>query len=274
MSTSSPALPRPKRTIGISLKLYFDHPKTVSYLAALQPLNALAQSHDISLFLIPSMISLPLLLAQQSTASSNPTSSPQILLGAQNSFYEDDGAYTGEVSPLGLAQLGCSLVELGHAERRRLFGEDDAVVALKARASLRNGMVPLVCIGEKHEGSVEEAVAECRSQVESILDVLDESEKTNKGARKEIIFAYEPVWAIGQPTPAPAEYVVNVVKALRDICVQRGRGGHGEIRFLYGGSAGPGTFEKMSEGVDGLFLGRFGHDPKRVREVIEEVARA
>lgn len=150
------------------------------------------------------------------------------------------------------------------------------MVALKARAALRNGMIPLVCIGEKHDGSVEDAIAECRPQVDSILDVLDEAEKgnTTTTTRKEIIFAYEPIWAIGQPKPAPAEYVVDVVRGLRDICTRRGRGGHGEIRFLYGGSAGPGTFEKMSEGVDGLFLGRFGHDPERVREVIEEVARA
>jgi len=107
----------------------------------------------------------------------------------------------------------------------------------------------------REEGTVEEAVAECRPQIESILEVTEE----------EIIFAYEPVWAIGQPKPASADYVVNVAKKLRRLCGMR------PVRFLYGGSAGPGTFEAMKEGVDGLFLGRFGHDPKRFFEVISEV---
>jgi triosephosphate isomerase (TIM) len=86
-----------------------------------------------------------------------------------------------------------------------------------------------------------------------------------EATRGEVIFAYEPVWAIGQPQPASAEYVVEVAKGLRGLCGER------EVRILYGGSAGPGTYEAMREGVDGLFLGRFGHDPERFREVISEV---
>ncbi len=148
-------------------------------------------------------------------------------------------------------------MELGHAERRRLFGENDEQVAKKAKAAERNGLTPLVCIGEKNRGTVEEAVQECKPQIESILEVTSE----------EVIFAYEPVWAIGQPKPASADYVVSVTKELRKLCRER------RVRFLYGGSAGPGTFESMKEGVDGLFLGRFAHDPEQFREVIEEVGR-
>ena len=155
-----------------------------------------------------------------------------------------------------MKQIGCSLVELGHAERRRLFGETDEVVARKAKAVVRNGMTPLVCVGERNRGSVEDAVDECRSQIESVLEVTGE---------EEIIFAYEPVWAIGQKEPASAEYVVAVTKELRKLCRER------SVRFLYGGSAGPGTFEKMKEGVDGLFLGRFGHEPENFAKVIEEI---
>lgn len=160
-------------------------------------------------------------------------------------------------------------MELGHAERRRLFGETDEKVAAKARAVLENEMVPLICIGEKNHGSTDEAVMECRPQIRSILDVLSAVEE-EKGEKMEVIFAYEPVWAIGQPAPASAGYVVDVVKRLRGICDERGRN---EVRFLYGGSAGPGTFEDMKEGVDGLFLGRFAHDIESVRGVIEEVAK-
>ncbi|KAF8859090.1 Triosephosphate isomerase [Acephala macrosclerotiorum] len=245
MSSSSPA----KRTVGVSLKMYFDLEKTAEYIRACAPLAPHALSHSVDIFVVPDFLSL--------TAASTVLrlEAPTIRLGAQDCFWEDNGAYTGEVSPVVLKSIGCSLVELGHAERRRLFGETDEQVAKKARAAVRNGMTPLICIGEKNKGTVEEAVEECRPQIESILGVTDE----------EIIFAYEPVWAIGQPKPASAEYVVSVTKELRRLCGQR------PVRFLYGGSAGPGTFDAMREGVDGLFLGRFAHDIKNFYEVIREV---
>ncbi|PQE29008.1 Triosephosphate isomerase protein [Rutstroemia sp. NJR-2017a BBW] len=237
-----------KRTVGVSLKMYFDLEKTSKYISDCTALAPHALSRNVDIFLIPDFLSL--------TAASTILrfEAPTVKLGAQNCFWEDSGAYTGEVSPAVLRQIGCSLVELGHAERRRLFGETDEIVAKKARAVLRNGMIPLVCIGEKTRESVEMAVEECRGQVVSILEVL--------GKDEEVIFAYEPVWAIGQAEPAEASYVVDVVKGLRELCEGR------EVRFLYGGSAGPGTFEKMKDGVDGLFLGRFGHDVKNFREVI------
>lgn len=229
--------------------MYFDLEKTAEYIRACAPLAPHALSHSVDIFVVPDFLSL--------TAASTVLrlEAPTIRLGAQDCFWEDNGAYTGEVSPVVLKSIGCSLVELGHAERRRLFGETDEQVAKKARAAVRNGMTPLICIGEKNKGTVEEAVEECRPQIESILGVTDE----------EIIFAYEPVWAIGQPKPASAEYVVSVTKELRRLCGQR------PVRFLYGGSAGPGTFDAMREGVDGLFLGRFAHDIKNFYEVIREV---
>ncbi|KAE8447740.1 hypothetical protein EG329_010134 [Mollisiaceae sp. DMI_Dod_QoI] len=245
MTSSSPR----KRTVGVSLKMYFDLEKTAEYIRSCVPLGPHALSHGVDIFIIPDFLSL--------TAASTMLrlEAPTVRLGAQNCFWEDSGAYTGEVSPSVLKSIGCSLVELGHAERRRLFGESDEQVAKKAQAAVRNGMTPLVCIGEKNKGSVEEAVEECRPQIESVLGVTDE----------EIILAYEPVWAIGQPKPASAEYVVSVTKELRRLCGQR------PVRFLYGGSAGPGTFDAMREGVDGLFLGRFAHDVNNFYEVIKEV---
>jgi triosephosphate isomerase len=241
-----------KKTVGVSLKMYFGLEKTAEYIKACAPLGPHALSRSVDIFIIPDFISL--------TAASTALRSeaPTIRLGAQDCFWEDDGAYTGEVSPAVLKSIGCSLVELGHAERRNFFGETDEIVAKKAQAVVRNGMTPLVCIGEKTQGTTEEAVKGCQSQIESVLAATDQ----------EIIFAYEPVWAIGQSQPASAEYVVAVTKALRKLCGSR------PVRFLYGGSAGPGTFNAMREGVDGLFLGRFGHDPERFREVISEVGAA
>ena len=181
---------------------------------------------------------------------------PTIRLGAQDSLWEDNGAYTpGEVSPAVLKSIGCTLAKLGHAARRKLFKDNDADVAKKAEAAIRNGMTPLVCRGEKPKGTTAEAVEDCRPQIQSILRVTNE----------EVIFAYEPVCAIGQFEPTSAEYVVAVTKELRKLCGKRA------VRFLYGGSAGPGTFDSMREGVDGLFLGRFAHNPASFHKVITEV---
>ncbi|KAL3418404.1 triosephosphate isomerase [Phlyctema vagabunda] len=247
----APSFPS-KRTVGVSLKMYFDLEKTAQYLRECTPLAPHALSHHVEIFIIPDFLSL--------TAASTllRLEAPTIRLGAQDCFWEDSGAYTGEVSPSVLKGVGCSLVELGHAERRSLFGETDEMVAKKAQAAVRNSMTPLVCIGEKNQGTTEEAVEECRPQIESVLEATED-------AADEIIFAYEPVWAIGQPQPASAEYVVAVTKELRKLCASR------SVRFLYGGSAGPGTFDAMRDGVDGLFLGRFAHDPQNFLEVIREV---
>lgn len=239
----------PRRTVGVSLKMYFDLEKTAEYIRDCTPLATHALTHNVDIFIIPDFLSLP----AASTALRLEASS--IRLGAQDCFWEDFGAYTGEVSPAVLKSIGCSIVELGHAERRRLFNETDEQVAKKAAAAERNSLTPLVCIGEQYQGPVEQAVQECKPQIESVL----------AATQGEIIFAYEPVWAIGQPAPASAEYVVAVVQALRGICGER------LVRFLYGGSAGPGTFEGLREGIDGLFLGRFGHDPQQFRDVITEV---
>lgn len=241
--------PPRRRTVGVSLKMYFDLEKTAQYIRDCTSLSVHALEHNVDIFIIPDFLSLP------AASTVLRLEAPSIRLGAQDCFWEDHGAYTGEVSPAVLKNIGCSLVELGHAERRRLFGETDVQVAKKAQAVERNGMTPLVCIGEQVQGPVEEAAEECKPQIESVLNATEE----------EVIFAYEPVWAIGQPVPASAEYVVAVVKTLRILCGER------KVRFLYGGSAGPGTFGAMSGGVDGLFLGRFAHDSERFREVISEV---
>lgn len=256
---SKPQLRLPPRRllVGISTKLYFSLAQTATYATSLFPLAPLANSLNVTLFLAPSLLSLP---SVSVLLSSLPASSP-IHLAAQDSHWEDSGAFTGCVAPGDLASLGVRLVELGHAERRRWFGEENEMVARKAAAVVRNGMIPLVCIGEVEEGSVQDALGEVVGQVESILAVTS--------AGEEIVFAYEPVWAIGAEAPAKSEYVVDVVGALRRLCEDKGRGE--DVRFLYGGSAGPGTWEKMSSAVDGLFLGRFAHDIGNLETVVKEV---
>ncbi|KAI1850322.1 hypothetical protein JX265_002220 [Neoarthrinium moseri] len=238
--------------------MYFSAARTRQYVDELVQLLSKSPEllDDVDVFIIPDHITLTSVVAQLKRT--------KILTGAQDAFYEDSGAYTGEVSPQVLAEVGCRIIELGHAERRRIFGETDEDAAKKAAAAARNGMIPLVCIGERTQGQVTIAVEECRSQVEAVMAAVPDD--------TEVILAYEPVWAIGAKEPAGAEYVVNVVRDIRTLdCVQRRKG---ITRILYGGSAGPGLFEKLKGGLDGLFLGRFGHDPAQFYKTLQEIASA
>ncbi|KAI9662873.1 MAG: hypothetical protein M1821_007920 [Bathelium mastoideum] len=252
-------LGRPKRIVGTSLKMYFDLNGTANYVKGVEELDGHAKANDVDLFVIPDFLAI--------VAAHDRLKNTNVLLGAQDAFWEDNGAYTGEVSPKSLAQAGVRIVEMGHAERRRIFGETDEQVAKKAAAATRNNLVPLVCIGEKSHGSIASAavglaVEECRPQVLSVLSAIpDESE---------IIFAYEPVWAIGAQEPANADHVVNVTREIRKMTAGR----KGLTRLLYGGSAGPGTFKRLVDGVDGLFLGRFAHDLNNLKQVITELGEA
>ena len=257
MAPTPPPLPR--YLIGFSTKTYFTHAHTQSYAAAVAaafpaPLPAL------TLFIIPTFPSLvPARAALHST--------PHIWLGAQDCDAADAGAHTGEVAASELSEIGVALVELGHAERRRApFGETDALTAAKARAASRHGMIPLVCVGERSQSKVASegvglALKEVRPQIEVVLDAVD--------AAQDVVFAYEPVWAIGASEPAGADHVCAVIKECRRTVQERGR--KGEVRFLYGGSAGPGTWEGLKPELDGLFLGRFAHSLDNLKTVVKEV---
>lgn len=247
---------RPRRIVGVSLKMYFDLHQTISYVRGVLQLDGMAWNARLDLFIIPDFVSL-----MEAGRILGPSS---VMLGAQDTMWEDRGAYTGEVSPLVLAQAGARIVEIGHAERRSMFRETDELVAKKAAAAARNGLIPLVCIGEQKHHSIASAavgaaIEECRPQVMSVLAAVP--------GEQEVILAYEPVWAIGAKEPADADHIVNVTQGIRAMAAGR----KGVTRIVYGGSAGPGTFEKISDGVDGLFLGRFAHDIHNLKKVIEEV---
>lgn len=254
------AAPR-RRLVGVSTKMYFSAARTRQYVAdVLEQLSALPEIlTNIDVFIIPDHLTLASVIAQLQPHQ------PKIMVGAQDAFWEDSGAHTGSVSPAVLAELGARLVELGHAERRRTFGETDADAARKAAAAARNGLVPLVCVGERIKaGVLSMAVGECAGQIDAVMAAVP--------ADAEVVLAYEPVWAIGAAEPASAEHVVGVVAALRELPSVRGRSGL--TRIIYGGSAGPGLFEKLKESVDGLFLGRFAHDPAAFVKTIQEISSA
>jgi triosephosphate isomerase len=186
-------------------------------------------------------------------------------LGAQDLSEHDSGAYTGDVSGAMLAAAGCRYVEVGHAERRRLHGETDALVAAKTDAALRNGLTPVLCVGESEPVSPSGAAARALSQLESALAVARAADR-----RARVIVAYEPMWAIGAPLPAPVDHISEVCFSLREK-LDADPDFHGSI--IYGGSAGPGLLGVLGKAVDGLFLGRFAHQITAIASVLNEGAK-
>ncbi len=248
MMTAAPA-PEGRRRVGVSLKMYMDHARTMQWLAEVA---AMAVPEGVELFVIPDFLSL--------YPASSLLVGSKVALGAQDVFWEDSGAYTGEISAPMLAAAGCRYVEIGHAERRALFGETDAMTAAKAAAAVRSGLIPLLCVGEPERGDAEAAVAYCGAQIDAVLAVV--------GADAEVLVAYEPVWAIGASEPADAAHIRTVCRGLRQQL------SHPRAGLIYGGRAGPGLFRSLEATTDGLFLGRFAHDTGALAQVLLEVAGA
>lgn len=241
--------------IGASLKMYFSHARTVEWTAAVADLVARHPARErAEMFVIPQYPSIPGALA---------VAGDLLAVGAQDVSEHEAGAFTGEVSAAVLAELGCRFVEVGHAERRRLFGDTDEVVAAKTATAMRHGLIPILCVGEADRSDPAAAAVVCAAQVDSALAVADVG-----GATGGIVIAYEPLWAIGAPAPAPATHIRGVCDRLRAHAELRGL----RARVIYGGSAGPGTLADIADSVDGLFLGRFAHDPDAVRMVLDEVS--
>lgn len=254
--------------LGVSLKMYLGVADTVTWaerVAALAASSEAVRSGRVRLFAAPSPPALPAVIAV--------LRGTRVRVSAQNLHFEDRGAFTGEVSGADLAELGCSLVEIGHAERRALFGETDAIVARKVVAAMRNGLSPVLCIGEDRRLAPEVAAAECVAQLSAALAGLGGRLVSGSGAAvrailPEIIVAYEPVWAIGRAEPASPEHVATVAAALAGHLEARPE--IGASRVIYGGSAQPGTLTALGDGIGGLFLGRFAHDTADLGRMIEE----
>ena len=173
--------------------------------------------------------------------------------GAQDISAHDSGAYTGEVSGGMLAALACQYVTVGHSERRALHAEDDAVVASKAQAALRHGVVPIVCVGEGLEvRRAGQHVAHCTQQVDASLDGLTAEQVAG------IVIAYEPVWAIGTGEVATPEDAQEVCGELRSRLAERfGPETAASVRILYGGSVKASSTAGILAGpdVDGALVG-------------------
>jgi len=191
-----------------------------------------------------------------------------IKLGAQNMYFETEGAYTGEVSPLMLREL-CEFVILGHSERRRYFGETDEIVNKKVKAALANKLKPILCVGERlaenEAGKTEEVV---NRQVTVALSGIEPV--------RDLVIAYEPVWAIGTGRAASGKQAAATIQFIRDVVAKLwDKEIAQDLRILYGGSVtGANIAEFISHPeIDGALVGGASLKAEEFVSIIEQTAK-
>lgn len=192
-------------------------------------------------------------------------------IGAQNLFYEDEGAYTGEVSGPMLNSYNVDFVLIGHSERRNIFGETDEMVNKKIHAALRNDLKPIVCVGEhlaERENNLTNQVLE--------MQVTKAFEGITKEQMDKIVVAYEPIWAIGTGKTATAEmadetcgYIREVVKNLYDEETSE------KLRIQYGGSVKPENIDELlsKPNIDGALIGGASLDPQKFIQMVQAAVK-
>ncbi|SDL36432.1 triosephosphate isomerase [Clostridium cochlearium] len=181
------------------------------------------------------------------------TEGTNIKVGAQNMYFEEKGAFTGEISPIMLEKLNIDYVIIGHSERRQYFGETDETVNKKIKAAFEHNLIPILCVGEtldeKENDVTEEVVSK---QVKLALSGLREDEI------EKLVIAYEPIWAIGTGKTATSEEANEVISFIRNTVKNLyGEKAAESIRIQYGGSVKPSTIkEQMSmSDIDGALVG-------------------
>lgn len=189
-----------------------------------------------------------------------------IKLGAQNMFWEAEGAYTGEVSPRMLLSCGCSHVILGHSERRHFFGDTDETINKKISAALKNNLIPVFCIGETLEDRE-------KNQTFSVLDKQMEMGLIGFSAETlhPLVLAYEPVWAIGTGKTATNEQAQEVHAYLRQWIEKKfGALLAKSIRILYGGSVKPDNIQGLMAmpDIDGALVGGASLEPESFTKIV------
>lgn len=190
-----------------------------------------------------------------------------LAIGAQNMHHADQGAYTGEISPVMLKALGVRYVIIGHSERRRYFNETDESVSLKVEAAHRHGLIPIICVGEtEEERNFHQTEQVVGKQVEKALARLSAEEAGRS------IVAYEPVWAIGSgktPTPEEASEVISHIRKV--VAGQFDLATAESLRILYGGSVNPDNWPSFmaKKDVDGALVGGASLKPELFLDLVK-----
>ena len=234
-------------------KMHKTPSETVQYFEEFIPL--VKELNKVELLICPPFIDIP--------AAVEKTKETNVKIGGQNCYYEKEGAFTGEISPVMLKAAGCEYVILGHSERRHIFGENDELINKKVLAALNEGLRVILCVGEtlqEREGGLTFTVVESQlrlglSGAEEFLDRIE--------------IAYEPVWAIGTGVPAKpkdAEEVHKFIyKILKELNPEKGE----KVRVLYGGSVKPNNAEAIlsQPHIKGVLVGGASLKPDSFAEI-------
>ena len=203
---------------------------------------------EIEIFILPDF--LPLYSISKELGKSN------LKYGAMDCFWEDKGAYTGEVSPMFLKDIGCSYVMIGHPERRKYLKEDTEMINKKLKACLRNNLIPVLPIIEMEKKSdMQQTCDKLKDQLFSYIAGIDETEINR------IVLIYEPAWAIGTNSAAPVEHTRQIIGALRDALDKEFGPGIGQKQLLmYGGGIRIDSAKEIMEldNIDGIGMGKAG----------------
>ncbi len=246
-----------KKLIAANWKMYKTAEQAQAFVSAFLPLVWEHTRDDI--VLCPPFLAIPTVVEAVRDS--------RITVGAQNIFWEKEGAYTGEVSAHMLLAAGCTHVIIGHSERRQYFGETDDTVNRKLRAALAAGLKPIVCIGEQlaeREGGITEDVLRRQCSIAF--------REISSGEAIPLIVAYEPCWAIGTGKTATPELAADAHRLIRFEAEQAfGEGVATQMRILYGGSVKPeNAHALMSQPeIDGALVGGASLDPKSLAAIVK-----
>lgn len=262
-----------KKLIAANWKMNKNTEESVSFIKEFKKLIENARNTEI---VICAPFTALQAVSNELKGSSNTSSniSNNIRLGAQNMHFEDSGAYTGEISPLMLKEIGCEYVILGHSERRGIFGEDDFLISRKIAAALKHSLKPILCVGESLEqrdkGKTNDVIKE---QIKSCLKDVKENEMPK------VNIAYEPIWAISKGNPshksATAQDAEDAHKFIR--CVLAGIFDESiasiakSIRVIYGGSMKPENAKELLSmpNIDGGLVGNASLTAKSFAEIVK-----
>lgn len=246
-----------KPIFGGNWKMYKSIDQALEYAMAFK--DAIKDVNDVDMFICPPFVYLhPLAEAFSNTP---------VDIGAQNVFWEDEGAFTGEISASMLSSIGAKYVVIGHSERRQYFFETNETVNRRIKVVLKEkGLTPLLCVGEKLEERKEGKTFDIiKTQVREGLVGL-----TRDDANR-LLIAYEPVWAIGTGKTATPEIAQETHKWIREILNDLfGDGIENNIRILYGGSVNTDNIDVLmaQEDIDGALVGGASLDPRSFERII------
>jgi triosephosphate isomerase (TIM) len=239
-------------------------PEAQEYTAGLLPRAADARGVDVAVFVPFTCLHEVARMAEDSA----------VIAGAQNFYYEDSGAYTGEVSAPMLLDLGTKAVLVGHSERREIFGETDKMVARKTKRAVEAGLLPVVCVGEtkeERESSDDGMWEKVSGQVGRVIEEIGEA------GGESLVFAYEPIWAIGTGETATPEDAQDAIGKIRNLLRESRDDGFADgVRILYGGSVKPSNAAEImaQTDVDGALVGGASLEVASFEELIDAAQNA